>query len=83
MKIQYFAWLQDKVGVEEEFIILPAEVTDVGALIEWLSERGPHYADAFEFAEILKVILNQKNVNYDHRVKDDDEIIFIPPIAGG
>jgi molybdopterin synthase sulfur carrier subunit len=83
MKIKYFAWLQDKVGIEEESIALPAEVNDVSSLIEWMSGRGQRYAEAFEFAEVIKVVINQKIVNNDHSIKEDDEIIFIPPIAGG
>jgi len=41
MKISYFAWLKDKLGCEEEEITLPADVTNVGQLINWLSRRGP------------------------------------------
>ena len=83
MKINYFAWLKDKVGCEEEEITLPADVTNVGQLINWLSRRGPQYEDAFEFIEVIKVVVNQTYVMNDQPVKDDDEVIFIPPIAGG
>ena len=83
MKISYFAWLKDKVGCEQEEITLPAEVTNVGQLINWLTSRGPKYDDAFEFIEVIKVVVNQTCVVNDSPVKDDDEVIFIPPIAGG
>ena len=83
MKIIYFAWIKDKVGCEEEEISLPAEITNVGMLINWLSRRGPQYEDAFEFIEVIKVVVNQMVVLNDHPLKDDDEVIFIPPIAGG
>lgn len=83
MKIKYFAWIKDKVGCEEEEISLPAEVTNVGMLINWLSMRGPQYEDAFEFIEVIKVVVNQTYVLNDQPVKDEDEVIFIPPIAGG
>ncbi len=83
MKIIYFAWIKDKVGCEAEEISLPAEITNVGMLINWLSRRGPQYEDAFEFIEVIKVVVNQMVVLNDHPLKDDDEVIFIPPIAGG
>ena len=83
MKIKYFAWLRDKVGVEEEEITLPAEIHTVGGLITWLSHRNSHYEDAFEFVEVIKVVVNQVYVDSSQTIKDDDEIIFIPPIAGG
>jgi len=83
MKIIYFAWIKDKVGCEAEEISLPAEITNVGMLINWLSRRGPQYEDAFEFIEVIKVVVNQMVVLNEHPLKDDDEVIFIPPIAGG
>lgn len=83
MKIEYFAWLKDKVGIEQEEVTIPPEVTDVGSLVNWLSRRGPQYADAFEFAEVVKVLVNRENAHDDHPVKQDDEVIFIPPISGG
>jgi sulfur-carrier protein len=83
MKIIYFAWLKDKIGCAEEEITLPVEVTNVGMLINWLSGRGEKYEAAFEFIEVIKVVVNQTYVHNDQAVKDDDEVIFIPPIAGG
>ena len=83
MRIEYFAWLHDKVGVEREEVTIPPEVTDVQSLMHWLSGRGPNYADAFEFAEVVKVVVNRENAHYDDPVKQEDEVIFIPPISGG
>jgi molybdopterin synthase sulfur carrier subunit len=83
MRIKYFAWLKDKVGCAEEEIALPADVANVGQLINWLSRRGPKYEDAFEFIEVIKVVVNQTCAENDQPVKDDDEVILIPPIAGG
>jgi len=83
MKIVYFAWLRDKIGVHEEIVSLPAEVTNVGKLINWLTSRGQRYEQAFEFIEVVKVSVNQVCVDNDHVVKDDDEVVFFPPIAGG
>lgn len=83
MKIQYFAWLKDKLGIGEEEVTIPEDVTDVGQLINWISTRSPRYTDAFEFVEVIKVVVNRKNAGNDHPIKQDDEVIFIPPIAGG
>ena len=83
MKITYTAWLKDEVGVDEEVFTLPADVTNVGMLLDWLSRRGQQHERAFEFIEIVKVAVNQVYVDSDHSVKDDDEVILFPPIAGG
>lgn len=83
MKITYFAWLRETVGYGEEHITLPVGVSNVGMLIDWLSTRGPHFEKAFEFIETSKVVINQTCVQNDEPVNDDDEVMFIPPIAGG
>jgi len=83
VKIIYFAWLADKIGFAEEEVTLPPEVVNVDTLIDWLSLRGPNFEDALEFVEVIKVVVNQTYVQNDQSVKNEDEVIFIPPIAGG
>jgi molybdopterin synthase sulfur carrier subunit len=83
MRLIYFAWLRDKIGCAQEEIRLPPGVTNVGQLIDWLSGRSPRYDDAFEFIEVIKVLVNQSLVPNDYPVSDDDEVIFVPPIGGG
>ena len=39
MKILYFAWLRQRIGVGEEDIKAPEGVTDVRTLVEWLPAR--------------------------------------------
>ena len=83
MKIVYYSWLVDQVGCEEEEITLPPEVTNVGMLIDWLSTRGPQYEKAFSFIEVVKVMVNQAYAHDDQPLKDEDEVMLMPPIAGG
>ena len=83
MKITYSAWLGDKLGLSTEEICLPAEVMTVADLITWLSRRGPEFDAAFEFAEVIKVVVNQEFAHNDQPVSDDDDVIFFPPISGG
>lgn len=83
MKIKYSAWLRDTVGIDEEVVTLPAEVTNVGMLVDWLGRREGKYEHAFEFIEVVKVAVNDVYVDNDHAVTDEDEVILFPPIAGG
>ena len=83
MKITYSAWLKDTVGIDEEIVALPDDVTNVGMLIDWLGSRGPAHTRAFEFIEVVKVAVNQVYVDNDYAVTDTDEVILFPPIAGG
>ncbi len=83
MKIRYHAWLRDSVGCAGEEVALPAGVTDVGRLLDWMSTRGKRYEEAFELIAVVMVLVNGRNAGRNHPVCDGDEIQFVPPIAGG
>lgn len=83
MKILYFAWLRSKIGVPTETVDLPAEVTTVGALVEWLKTRSPRHAEALANSKVVKVAVNQEHVPYDHPISATDEIALFPPVTGG
>ena len=48
MKVKYFAWVRERIGVAEESVEPPADVRTVSDLIDWLSRRGETYAHAFD-----------------------------------
>lgn len=83
MKIRYFAWLRDSVGCSEEQIALPAGIRNVGMLIDWLATRGEKYERAFEFIAVVMVFVNEDYADRNQPVSDDDEVLLVPPIAGG
>ncbi|WP_455373088.1 molybdopterin converting factor subunit 1 [Limibacillus halophilus] len=83
MKLLYFAWLRQRIGVGEEEIELPAGIATVGDLIDWLAARGPNYAAALEQREKLRVAVNQEYAQADDPVKAGDEVALFPPVTGG
>ncbi len=83
MKLLYFAWVRQRVGVSEETIDLPAGITTVQQLIAWLIARGSNYAEAFKEPKRIRVAVNQDHVGTDHPVTQRDEVAFFPPVTGG
>lgn len=83
MKIMYFAWLRTKIGVPTETVDPPAEVTTVGALVDWLKTRSDRHADALANSKVVKVAVNQEHVPYDHPLAATDEVALFPPVTGG
>jgi molybdopterin synthase sulfur carrier subunit len=83
MKLSYFAWLRDRMGCESEHIALPSGITTVGLLLDWLPTQGKRFHDAFEFIDVVLVSVNRQHAHRDHPVRDDDEVMLTPPIAGG
>jgi molybdopterin synthase sulfur carrier subunit len=83
MKVLYFAWLRSKIGVAQEEVAPPAEVRDVGALVDWLKARSPKHAEALANTTVVKVAVNQEYVPYDHPLSPNDEVALFPPVTGG
>lgn len=80
VKILYFAGLREKLGTAGETLDLPANVTTVGALRDWLVAEG---REALGSAKNLRCAVNQDMARLEDPVKDGDEIAFFPPVTGG
>ena len=83
INVLYFAWLRQKIGAGRETVTPPAEVTTVGALIDWLRERSPGHADAFANARFVRAAVNYEFASLETAVRPGDEIAFFPPVTGG
>ena len=83
MKVLYFAWVRQKVGMAEEDIAPPPEVRDVAGLIAFLAARSPGHAAAFADPRQLRAAVNQDFATPDAPVGPGDEVAFFPPVTGG
>ena len=83
MKILYFAWLRERIGVGEEEITLPQSVNTSKDLVDWLVKRGPGYSAAFEDLSIVRIAVNMEFSDLKHIVTNEDEVAFFPPVTGG
>ena len=83
MKILYFAWVRQKIGLAEEEVAPPPEVRDVARLIAWLATRSPGHAAALADPKQVRAAVNQDFCTFDQPVAAGDEIAFFPPVTGG
>ncbi len=83
MKLVYFAWLRERVGIPGESVTPPADVTTVGALLQWLKARGGGYAEALKDLSVVRVAVNQEYAGPDAPVRPGDEVALFPPVTGG
>jgi molybdopterin converting factor subunit 1 len=83
MRVLYFAWLRERVGIAEETVAPPAAVTNVGELVAWLRGRSPQHAAALADPAVVRVAVNQDYAQADQTVGPDDEIAIFPPVTGG
>ncbi|MBO6509784.1 MAG: molybdopterin converting factor subunit 1 [Roseibium sp.] len=83
MNIRYFAWVRERVGVEEETIDVPGNVKTVADLIAHLKSLSENHAAAFEEEDAIRVALDQLHVEPDVSLGDAREAAFFPPMTGG
>ena len=83
VKMLYFSWIRERVGMGEEMLGLPDSVETVEQLLTWLQGRNEQFAAALEFPEIIRVALDQEHVDHDQPVGSPREIALFPPMTGG
>lgn len=83
MKILYFAWVREKVGLAEETVQPPESVRTVADLITWLKTRGPEYESAFAQAKVIRAALDRTHVAHGAALGEAREVAFFPPVTGG
>ncbi len=83
MQLLYFGWVRTRIGTGSEEIDLPAEISDVRALIEWLQSRGQNYLDALQEIESIRIAVNQELAELDAPIASGDEVAVFPPMTGG
>lgn len=83
MKLLYFAWMRERLGRDEETIVLPSDVRTVGELLDHLRGRGHAYAQALADPRIVRVAINHTYAKLHDPVRDADEVAIFPPVTGG
>ena len=83
MKILYFAWVRQRVGLAEETLDIPDHVTTVAQLIDWLKARDETYANAFADLRVIRAAIDQSLVGLETPLAGAREVAFFPPVTGG
>ena len=82
MKILYFSWLREKIGVPEEEVEVKSET--VNDLIKELIKIDQKYALAFEDLKVIRVAVDQKVIqDLNISINNVKEVAFFPPMTGG
>ena len=83
MKLRYFAWVRERVGLAEEDLDPPPSIATVADLVAWLTKRGEGYAYAFENPKVIRAAIDKSHVRADAPIRGASEIAFFPPMTGG
>ncbi|MBX7200865.1 MAG: molybdopterin converting factor subunit 1 [Rhodospirillaceae bacterium] len=83
LTVLYFAWVKDKIGRGEETLSLPASITTVSGLMDWLATLSPGHAAAFSDRRMIKAAVDQQHVDHGTALNGAREVAFFPPVTGG
>lgn len=82
IRMLYFTYLVKKLRRESEELQLPATISDVRNLVDWLRKRDPNLAHLYRDGSI-RITINKQFSEPFTRIDDGDEVALIPtsPIA--
>ena len=83
MRLLYFAWVRETIGVGEEDVQPPEAVRTVADLIDWLCGCSDAQAAALADMARLRAAVDQKFVALDTQLGAACEVAIFPPVTGG
>ncbi len=81
MKLLYFAWVRERIGLPGEEIETSAAT--VADLVAELAAREERYALAFSDMSAIRVAVDQTLCALDTPLEGVREVAFFPPMTGG
>jgi molybdopterin synthase sulfur carrier subunit len=82
-KLMYFAWVRERIGLSEEDVDLPGAVKTGADLLDWMKTRGENYEAALEFANSIRIAVDQEHIEHREDIGSPREIALFPPMTGG
>ena len=83
MKVKYFAWVRERIGLTEEDVELPVSVVTVEDLLTWLHGRGPEYEHALAEPSVIRVAIDHVHAQRAAPIAGAIEVALFPPMTGG
>lgn len=83
VRLVYFAWVRERIGLPEETLAIPADLATVADLARWLKARGEGYATAFADETVVRAALDRTHAKPGTLLGTATEIAFFPPMTGG
>jgi molybdopterin synthase sulfur carrier subunit len=81
MRVMYFAWLRERIGVSREEV--ESGAATVADLVAELRGREPRYEAAFADLSAIRVAIDQEMADFDAPLAGAKEVAFFPPVTGG
>ena len=79
VRIKFFAILRERAGMGE----LSREISDGSTVADLWRQLQRDYPRLDVPGIRLLYAVNQNYVDLDHKLSDNDEVVFVPPVSGG
>ena len=79
IKVKFFAMLRERVGSGE----ITKEIREGSTVGELWADLKQEYPKLAPVEMRLLYAVNQNYVNADYVLKEQDEVVFVPPVSGG
>jgi molybdopterin converting factor subunit 1 len=79
VRVKFFAILRERAGASE----ISKELSDGATVGDLWRELQKDYPKLAVQGIRLLYAVNQNYVGADHRLREQDEVVFIPPVSGG
>lgn len=83
IELRFFASVREALGLSQERVELPAEITTVGDVRAWLRLRGGVWAETLADGRPLRMACNHEMTDASARLTEGCEVAFFPPVTGG
>lgn len=83
INVLFFAGAREAVGVAQEQVSLPQEVSTLAQLRDWYVSRGQPWASALAATSAIRAAVNQEICDWDTPLQSGCEVAFFPPVTGG
>jgi molybdopterin synthase sulfur carrier subunit len=82
-RILFFGSLREKAGGAERTVRLPAGITTITALIDWLAEDDAELRAALTAPDVRVAIDQTLVAGHQSRIDASAEVAFMPAFSGG
>ena len=79
VRVKFFAILRERAGTSE----VAKEIAEGSTVAELWRQLQKDYPKLDVPGIRLLYAVNQDYVGVDHQLKDQDEVVFVPPVSGG
>lgn len=83
LNIIYFAWVRERLGIDQEEVALADDIETIGDVVTLLAERGAGYAYIFSDTGKLRFALDQDYGIAATPIGSASELAIFPPVTGG